>query len=102
MPVSDLLLHGPRLAAPRRPRESLRRAAADLRLPRVRGASRDLVLGVRRGGVLLRPEAHAEAQGGARECVPGAVLAALVRVLCFGDVRKRLENVICLRICLMQ
>ena len=35
------------------------------------------MLGVRRGGVLLRPEAHAEAQGGARECVPGAVLAAL-------------------------
>lgn len=77
VPVSDLLLHGPRLAAFRRPRESLRRAAADLRLPRVRGASRDLVLRVWRGGVLLRPEAHAEAQGDARECVPGAVLAAL-------------------------
>ena len=92
VPDSDLLLHGPRRAAPRRPRESLRGAAADLRLPRVRGASSDLVLGVRRGGVLLRQEAHAEAQGGARERVPGAVLAALgfsCFVLSFsGDLRK--------------
>jgi hypothetical protein len=49
------------------------RADSDLRLPRVRGAGSYIVLGVRRGGVLLRQEAHAEAQGGARERVRGAV-----------------------------
>ena len=80
VPDSDLLLHGPRRTAPRRPRESLRRAAADLRLSWVLGASRDLVLGVRRGGVLLRQEAHAEAQGGARERVRGAVRVSVDRI----------------------
>ena len=75
---SNLLQHGSRRTAPRRSRESLRRAAADLRLPGVREAStnQDQVLGVSRGGVLRR-EAQAEAQDGARERVSGAVRISL-------------------------
>jgi hypothetical protein len=68
-----VLRQEPRHPAHARARELLLRADSDLRLPRMRGASSYNVLGVRRGGVLLRQEAHAEAQGGARERVPGAV-----------------------------
>ena len=74
--MCDLLRPAARHAALGRSRESVRGAAADLRPPQVRGASSDQVLGVPRGG-LLRNEAHAEAPGGARERVPGAVLASL-------------------------
>ena len=71
----DLLLQGPRRAAPVRARESVRRADSGLRLPEVQEASRHRhqVSPVQGGDVLLR-EAQVEALVGAREQVRGAAL----------------------------
>ena len=73
-----VLRQEPRHPAHARARELLRRADSDVRLPRMRGSSSYNVLGMRRGGVLLRQEAHAEAQSGARERLRGAVCVGVV------------------------